>query len=95
MDYRKTKNTQMTGEDISEKFYGKPLFVNLLLLGINLFLFLFKLVVSSLSGSLALQADAFDNLTDIIMVFAAIVGIYYAKKNLIKSFHMAIIKSKI
>jgi len=86
MDYRKTKHTQMTSKDISEKFYGKPLFVNLLLLGINLFLFLFKLVVSSLSGSLALQADAFDNLTDIIMVFAAIVGIYYAKKKPNKKF---------
>ncbi len=80
MDYRKTKNTPMTNKDISEKFYGKPLFVNLLLLIINLFLFIFKLIVSSLSGSLALQADAFDNLTDIIMVFAAIVGIYYAKR---------------
>ncbi|MHA1468499.1 MAG: cation diffusion facilitator family transporter [Promethearchaeota archaeon] len=76
----------MTSKDISEKFYGKPLFVNLLLLGINLFLFLFKLIVSSLSGSLALQADAFDNLTDIIMVFAAIVGIYYAKKKPNKKF---------
>ena len=74
MDYRKTKNNQMTSNDISEKFYGKPLFVNLLLLVINLFLFIFKLIVSSLSGSLALQADAFDTLTDIIMVFAVIVG---------------------
>jgi len=86
MDYRKTKNSQMTNKDISEKFYGKPLFVNLLLLVINLFLFVFKLIVSSLSGSLALQADAFDNLTDIIMVFAAIVGIYYAKKKPNKKF---------
>ena len=86
MDYRKTKNTQMTSNDISEKFYGKPLFVNLLLLVINVFLFIFKLIVSSLSGSLALQADAFDNLTDIIMVFAAIVGIYYAKKKPNKKF---------
>jgi len=86
MDYRKTKNTQMTNKDISEKFYGKPLFVNLLLLVINLFLFVFKLIVASLSGSLALQADAFDNLTDIIMVFAAIVGIYYAKKKPNKKF---------
>ncbi len=32
MDYRKTKNTQMINKDISEKFYSKPLFVNLLLL---------------------------------------------------------------
>lgn len=86
MDYRKTKNTQMTSRDISEKFYGKPLFVNLLLLIINLFLFIFKLIVSSLSGSLALQADAFDNLTDIIMVFAAVVGIVYSKRKPNKKF---------
>jgi len=76
----------MISKDISEKFYGKPLFVNLLLLVINLFLFIFKLIVSSLSGSLALQADAFDNLTDIIMVFAAIIGIYYAKRKPNKKF---------
>jgi len=66
MDYRKTKNSQMISKDTSEKFYSKPLFVNLLLLVMNLFLFLFKLIVSSLSGSLAIQADAFDSLTEIV-----------------------------
>ena len=76
----------MTKKDLSDKFYGKPIFVNFLLLVINLFLFLFKLIVSSLSGSLALQADAFDNLTDIIMVFAAVVGIIYSKRRPNKKF---------
>ena len=66
MDYRKTKNSQMISKDTSEKFYSKTLFVNLLLLFMNLFLFLFKLIVSSLSGSLAIQADAFDSLTEIV-----------------------------
>jgi len=86
MDYRKTENFQMISKDLSDKFYGKPIFVNLLLLMINLFLFVFKLIVSSLSGSLALQADAFDNLTDIIMVFAALVGIIYSKRKPNKRF---------
>ena len=76
----------MISKDISDKFYGKPIFVNLLLLMINLFLFVFKLIVSSLSGSLALQADAFDNLTDIIMVFAALVGIIYSQRKPNKRF---------
>jgi len=86
MDYRKTKDSQMIKKDLSDKFYGKPIFVNLLLLVINLFLFVFKLIISSLSGSLALQADAFDNLTDIIMVFAALIGIIYSKRKPNKRF---------
>lgn len=54
--------------------------MNSVLLVVNLGLFIFKLIFADLSGSLALQADAFDNLTDIIMVFAALVGITYAKR---------------
>ena len=73
-------------KDKRESFFTNPLFVNLLLLVINLFLFLFKLIISSLSGSLALQADAFDNLTDIIMVLAAVVGIIYSKRKPNKQF---------
>ena len=76
----------MKHKNISNKFYGKPIFVNLLLLVLNLLLFIFKLIVSSLSGSLALQADAFDNLTDVIMVFAAVVGIFYSKRKPNKKF---------
>ena len=66
--------------DKSKKFYTKPIFVNSVLLVVNLGLFIFKLIFADLSGSLALRADAFDNLTDIIMVFAALVGIIYAKR---------------
>jgi len=70
----------MNEPDKSKKFYNKPIFVNSVLLVVNLGLFIFKLIFSDLSGSLALRADAFDNLTDIIMVFAALVGIIYAKR---------------
>ena len=70
----------MNEPDKSKKFYTKPIFVNSVLLVVNLGLFIFKLIFADLSGSLALQADAFDNLTDIIMVFAALVGITYAKR---------------
>jgi len=70
----------MNEPDKSKKFYNKPIFVNSVLLVVNLGLFIFKLIFADLSGSLALRADAFDNLTDIIMVFAALVGITYAKR---------------
>ena len=70
----------MNEPEKSKKFYTKPIFVNSVLLVVNLGLFIFKLIFANLSGSLALQADAFDNLTDIIMVFAALVGITYAKR---------------
>ncbi|GAH75670.1 unnamed protein product, partial [marine sediment metagenome] len=70
----------MNEPDKSKKFYTKPIFVNSVLLFVNLGLFIFKLIFADLSGSLALRADAFDNLTDIIMVFAALTGIIYAKR---------------
>jgi len=70
----------MNERDKIKKFYTKPIFVNSVLLIVNLGLFIFKLIFADLSGSLALKADAFDNLTDIIMVFAALVGIIYAKR---------------
>ncbi|MFX1313940.1 MAG: cation diffusion facilitator family transporter [Promethearchaeota archaeon] len=62
------------------KFYEKPVFINSLLLGVNIVLFIFKIVFSLISKSLALQADAFDNLTDIVMTAAALVGIFYSNK---------------
>ena len=76
----------MKNNKTRERFFTNPLFVNLLLLVVNSFLFLFKLIISNLSGSLALQADAFDNLTDIIMVLAAVVGIIYSKRKPNKHF---------
>ncbi len=62
------------------KFYERPIFLNFLLLTITILLFILKLIFSSISNSLALQADAFDNLTDIVMVVAALIGIIYSRK---------------
>ncbi len=62
------------------KFYESPIFLNFFLLIVNVSLFIFKLIFSYLTHSLALQADAFDTLTDIVMVFAALIGIVYTRK---------------
>ncbi len=70
----------MTKIEEDLKFFEKPIFINLLLLIINIFLFVLKIVLSYTSNSLALQADAFDNLTDIVMVFAALIGINFSRK---------------
>ena len=70
----------MTEIEEELKFFEKPIFINFLLLIINIFLFVLKILLSYTSNSLALQADAFDNLTDIVMVFAALIGISYSRK---------------
>ena len=62
------------------KLYERPIFINSFLLCVNLGLFIFKIVFGIFSRSLALQADAFDNLTDIVMAFAALIGILYSNK---------------
>ena len=63
-----------------QKFYVKPIFINFLLLIVNSSLFVIKLIFALITNSIALQADAFDNLTDIVMVIAALIGIIYSKK---------------
>ena len=70
----------MTEIEEELKFFEKPIFVNFLLLIVNIFLFVLKIVLSYTSNSLALQADAFDNLTDIVMIFAALIGINFSRK---------------
>lgn len=71
----------MTTQDLNNlKFYEQPTFVSFFLLVLNSILFIFKLSFGLLSNSLALQADAFDSLTDIIMYAAAIIGIWFANK---------------
>lgn len=62
------------------RFYEQPLFINILLLVFNATLFSLKFIFSILTNSLALQADAFDNLTDIVMNITAFIGIFFAKK---------------
>ena len=76
----------MSELDASLKFYEKPLFLNLLLLGLNFTLFIFKFIFSLLTNSLALQADAFDNFTDVILVVAGLIGLLYSRKKPTKDF---------
>ena len=60
--------------------YKKPVFLNLVLLIVNLGLFNSKIVFSILTNSLALQADAIDSLTDILMALIVFIGLIYANK---------------
>jgi len=62
------------------KLYEKPIFINIVLLSVNLILFILKLIFGLLTNSLALQADAFDNLTDIVIVIASLIGIIFVSK---------------
>ena len=70
----------MTYSSENLKYYQRPIFLNLLLLTVNVSLFIFKLIFSIITNSVALQADAFDNLTDIVMALAALIGIVYSRK---------------
>lgn len=70
----------MSELDENLKFYEQPIFVNLLLLIFNISLFVLKLLFGILTKSIALQADAFDNMTDIVMCLTALIGITFAKK---------------
>ena len=65
---------------MNDIFYKKPVFLNLILLIVNLGLFISKLIFSILTNSLALQADAFDSLTDIFMALVAFIGLIYTNK---------------
>lgn len=61
-------------------FYARPIFINIILFGVNTSLFTVKLIFAFITNSLALQADAFDNLTDIVMVITSLIGIIYTNK---------------
>jgi len=62
------------------KLYEQPVFINLILLIFSITLFVLKLIFSILTKSVALQADAFDSMTDIVMCFTALIGILFTKK---------------
>lgn len=62
------------------KFYEQPHFINFLLLFTGITLLIFKLIFGILTNSLSLQADAYDNMTDIIMYVTAITGIIFTRK---------------
>ncbi len=68
------------------KFYEEPLFLNFLLFLFSFSFFLLKLIFSIITNSLALQADAFDNLTDVVMNITAFIGIIFAHKRPNKKF---------
>ncbi len=69
-----------------DRFYQQPVFVNLVLLITNLTLFISKYIFGILTNSLALQTDAFDNLTDVVMCLIAFIGIYFSKRKPNKKF---------
>ena len=62
------------------KFYKQPVFINLLLLLFNVTLFIFKLIFGILTKSVALQADAFDSMTDIVMSLTALIALLLTRK---------------
>ncbi len=70
----------MLKKDTGLKIYEQPSFINFILTFFGIALFILKLIFSVLTNSLALQADAFDNMTDIVMYFSAFIGINFAKK---------------
>ena len=70
----------MSGLEKKLKFYEQPVFINLLLLLLNSSLFVFKLIFGILTKSVALQADAFDNMTDIVMSLTALIALLFTKK---------------
>ena len=62
------------------KLYERPTFINGLLLGITIVLFIFKLTLGFMVNSLALQADGIDNITDVIFIATGLIGIFFAQK---------------
>ncbi|MFX1503662.1 MAG: cation diffusion facilitator family transporter [Promethearchaeota archaeon] len=70
----------MTDLNHNLRIYENPIFLNLFLLIVNIIFFILKLIFSSLTHSIALRADAFDTLTDIVMIFAAFIGFLYSRK---------------
>ncbi len=70
----------MIDSDYNPRFYENPIFLNFFLLIVNIVFFILKLMFSFLTHSMALRADAFDTLTDIVMVFAAFIGFLYSRK---------------
>ncbi len=62
------------------KFYEQPIFINLLLLLFNIILFISKLLFGVVTRSVALQADAFDNMTDIVMSLSALIALLFTRK---------------
>ncbi|NHI94477.1 MAG: cation diffusion facilitator family transporter [Candidatus Lokiarchaeota archaeon] len=61
-------------------WFERPIFINTLLLAITTLFFIFKLFLGFYLNSLALQADAIDNLTDVIFIITGLIGIFFVNK---------------
>ncbi len=77
---KKSQNNRKNQSKKSFQLFENPFFINSLLLIFTITLFILKLIFSFLTKSLALQADAFDSMTDIVMYIIAIIGISFAKR---------------
>jgi cation diffusion facilitator family transporter len=58
----------------------KAVLINVFLFIITLILIIFKIFFSLITRSIALQADAIDNVTDLVMIIASLVGVIFANK---------------
>jgi len=58
----------------------KAILLNLILFVITLILIIFKIFFSLITRSVALQADTIDNVTDLVMIIASLVGVIFANK---------------
>lgn len=57
-----------------------PIYVNIVVLLTTIIFVILKFYYAFLTSSIALQADAFDNLTDIIMIIASLIGLIFSNK---------------
>ncbi len=76
----KSQNDQKNQGIKPTQLFENPVFINSLLLILTITLFILKLIFSLLTNSIALQADAIDSLTDIVMYIIAVIGILFAKR---------------
>ena len=62
------------------KWFERPIFINTILLTVTTSLFVFKIILGFLLNSLALQADALDNLTDVIFIITGLIGCFLTRR---------------
>ena len=58
----------------------RAVLINIFLFIVTLILIIFKIFFSLITRSIALQADAIDNVTDLVMIIASLVGVIFANK---------------
>jgi len=80
VDNRKESNNKMIIDKKELSLLQRPTIVNSILLVVSLTLLITKVIFALISNSLALMADAFDSLTDIVMALVALIGLIYSNK---------------